>query len=579
MKKVLILGQGTRSFLSVIRSLGRTGITVHAANSHPEDLALYSKYIKKYFQLPPFSEVGRWKFEIISIVEKEKYDLVIPTDDAPIILLQQITSEIKKHCNVYLLEDIAYTVTNNKLQTYSFCQSLGIQVPKFSTISKNDDLEKILKDFDFPLIIKPISSYSPDSLERKNLVKIAKEKDELLAILKNLFGNNSTAIIQEYFDGAGIGVEVLAFQGEILTAFQHIRIHEKRIWGIRNIGGASTYRRSQSVDPFLMLQVKKIIQGLNYTGVAMLEFRKDYKKKESVFIEINGRFWGSLPLAIAAGADFPFYLFQLLVENKKTFPQTYNNNLFCRSSTEDLYWIYDEITSYKSNIKMQVGFIGKTVVEFFNILLLRERNDTLVLDDPKPGIMEIVALILHPISILNRKMRFRMRTSKFYRKIRSNQFKRVILHAESILFVCKGNICRSPFAEHYSRSIFPQKIHTLSCGYIQQNGRESPPEAINTAKKFGVDLSDHQAHQITEQMIQNSDVVIVFDESNFRMLFKRYHKYKSKLWFLSEICPDIQVTIEDPLSKDSETFEKVYSIIAYCIDTMNQYLKENSISK
>jgi protein-tyrosine phosphatase len=172
-----------------------------------------------------------------------------------------------------------------------------------------------------------------------------------------------------------------------------------------------------------------------------------------------------------------------------------------------------------------------------------------------------------------------LRTSKFYRKIRSNQFKGVILHAESILFVCKGNICRSPFAEQYSRSLFPLKIHTSSCGYIQQNGRESPPEAINTAKKFGVDLSDHQAHQITEQMIQNSDVVIVFDESNFRILFKRYHKYKSKLWFLSEICPDIQITIEDPFSKDSETFEKVYSLIAYCIDTMNQYLKENSISK
>ncbi len=102
MKKVLILGHGTRSFLSVIRSLGRKGIIVHAANSLPEDLALYSKYIGKYFLLPQFSEAERWKSEVISILEKEHYDLVIPTDDSPIILLQQIRPEIEKHSRVYL---------------------------------------------------------------------------------------------------------------------------------------------------------------------------------------------------------------------------------------------------------------------------------------------------------------------------------------------------------------------------------------------------------------------------------------------------------------------------------------------
>ncbi len=162
MNKVLILGHGTRSFLSVIRSLGRKGIIIHAGNSLPEDIALYSRYITKYFLLPPFSEPEQWKSEVITIIEKEKYDLVIPTDDSPIILLRQIILELEKSSKVYLLENTAFSITNDKLQTYSFCQSLGIHVPRFSTVSKNDDLEKISKNFDFPLIIKPVSSYSPD---------------------------------------------------------------------------------------------------------------------------------------------------------------------------------------------------------------------------------------------------------------------------------------------------------------------------------------------------------------------------------------------------------------------------------
>jgi len=579
MKKVLILGHGTRSFLSVIRSLGRKGITVHAANSLPEDLALYSKYITEYFLLPPFSDADRWKSEVISIVEKGKYDLVIPTDDSPIILLHQIKSEIERRSRVYLLDTYAYTVTNNKLQTYFFCRSLGIRVPRYLMLSKDDDPEEILKEFTFPLIIKPVSSFSPDNLERKKLVRIAWDKETFFLILKDLFSNNSSLIIQEYFEGTGIGLEILAFRGEILAAFQHIRIHEKRIWGIRNIGGASTYRKSQPVDPFLMSQARKIIRELDYTGVAMLEFRKNFEKNESVLIEINGRFWGSLPLAVAAGADFPYFLYQLLVENQKTFPQKYTCNLFCRSITEDFYWIYDEITAHKPEIKNQTGSIGKTVVEFFNIVLLRECNDTLVLDDLRPGIKELTTLALHQISSIKRKLRMRLQSAKFYRKVRSGQFKRAVLHAENILFVCRGNICRSPFAEHYSQNILPKKHHISSCGCIKQNGRESPPEAIRSAKKFGVDLSTHQAHEVTEDIVQNSDLIIVFDESNFRILVDRYKKNKRKIWFLSEICPDLPLYIEDPFKKDRESYEKVYSVIGYCIDEINHCLKENSPSE
>ena len=148
----------------------------------------------------------------------------------------------------------------------------------------------------------------------------------------------------------------------------------------------------------------------------------------------------------------------------------------------------------------------------------------------------------------------------------------MISHAKNILFVCKGNICRSPFAEKYSRSVFPENIYIFSCGYIRQDGRESPPEAISTAKKFGVDLSDHRAHFITEEMMLNADLVIVFDEPNLRMLLQRFPEFKRKIWFLSEICPDIPLDIEDPFRKDCETYEKVYSAIASCIDRINQDL-------
>jgi protein-tyrosine-phosphatase/predicted ATP-grasp superfamily ATP-dependent carboligase len=571
MKKILILGQGTRSFLSVIRSLGRKGIIVHTANSHPLDLALNSKYISKYFQLSPYSDSECWKSEILEIVQKEKYDLIIPTDDSPIILLRQILPEIEQYCKTYLLDEKAYSITNSKLNTYTFCQSLGIRVPRFSIFTKNDESEKILESFDFPIIIKPVSSYSSDSLEKKYLVKIAENKYTLSKILQNLFLNNPEVIIQEYFEGIGLGIEVLVYQGEILMAFQHIRIHEKPVWSTPR-GGASSYRKSQAIDNKLMSETKKIMKELKYTGVAMVEFRKNYMNNQSVLIEINGRFWGSLPLAVAAGADFPYNLCQMLLENQKTFPRKYKENIFCRNTTEDLYWIYDEIRFNRSDLKIELRFIGKIFVEFFNIFLLRERNDTLVLDDPKPWIMEMNDLVLKPFSILNRKIRAKLGKIKIYRKIRANRFKRAILHSKSILFVCTGNICRSPFAEYYSRSVLPDKIQIFSSGCAAQNGRESPPEAIMAAEKFGIDLSNHKANRVTEEIIRKSDLVIVFDEPNYISLSKQYKKFKYKIWFLSEICPEIPYFIDDPFRGEIEKYEKVFSATGYCIDTIKKYL-------
>ncbi|MFB3041919.1 MAG: ATP-grasp domain-containing protein, partial [Candidatus Poribacteria bacterium] len=123
--------------------------------------------------------------------------------------------------------------------------------------------------------------------------------------------------VQENFIGMGVGVELLAAQGESLFAFQHVRVHEPIM------GGGSSYRKSVALDSELLEASTKLLKALNYTGVAMVEFKVNFKTGAWVFIEINARFWGSLPLAVAAGADFPYYLYQLLVMGKRKFPQCY----------------------------------------------------------------------------------------------------------------------------------------------------------------------------------------------------------------------------------------------------------------
>ena len=93
----------------------------------------------------------------------------------------------------------------------------------------------------------------------------------------------------------------LARDGDVLIEFQHERIHE---WPPE--GGVSTLCRSVSLEKGVDARARSaaLIKALKWTGVAMVEYRYDESAQTYCLMEINGRFWGSLPLAIGAGVPF-----------------------------------------------------------------------------------------------------------------------------------------------------------------------------------------------------------------------------------------------------------------------------------
>ena len=96
--------------------------------------------------------------------------------------------------------------------------------------------------------------------------------------------------VQENFIGTGVGIELLAAQGELLFAFQHVRVHEPIM------GGGSSYRKSVPLDPKLLEASTKLLKALNYTGVAMVEFKVNFKTGASLSVARHGKTQISTPL-------------------------------------------------------------------------------------------------------------------------------------------------------------------------------------------------------------------------------------------------------------------------------------------
>jgi predicted ATP-grasp superfamily ATP-dependent carboligase len=115
-------------------------------------------------------------------------------------------------------------------------------------------------------------------------------------------------LVQEYIPGDGYGVEVLLNRGEPRALFMHRRLREYPI-----SGGASTLRESVYHEEMKDAALR-LMRHLQWHGVAMVEFKLDQRDGLPKLMEVNGRFWGSLPLSIAAGVDFPGLLHEMVTK-------------------------------------------------------------------------------------------------------------------------------------------------------------------------------------------------------------------------------------------------------------------------
>ena len=138
--------------------------------------------------------------------------------------------------------------------------------------------------------------------------------------------------------------------------------------------------------------------------------------------------------------------------------------------------------------------------------------------------------------------------------------------SHSILFVCLGNICRSPLAEGLAKKIAAEKgldIVIDSCGTGNWHVGEAPcSDSIRVAKEHQLDISEQRARQITQQDLVDFEHIIVLDDNNLRDLKAMGASKVSKLGFYGYNNEDVP----DPyFFPGYEGFDKVYTMIEYCV--------------
>jgi len=145
---------------------------------------------------------------------------------------------------------------------------------------------------------------------------------------------------------------------------------------------------------------------------------------------------------------------------------------------------------------------------------------------------------------------------------------------KSVLVVCHGNICRSPIAGALlARELEPSGIPVQSAGFFGFN-RPAPPEAVAAAERHAIKLGDHRSRLVTAAMARGTDLIVVMDPAQRRLLRERYGRSADGVLVLGDLDPGpVETrTIRDPVNEKREVFDQVYERIARCVRELGTIL-------
>jgi biotin carboxylase len=167
------------------------------------------------------------------------------------------------------------------------------------------------------------------------------------------------ALVQGFVPGEGVGAFVLRWDGAVLAEFQHHRLHE-----VPHTGGVSSLRESWRHEAVRADALAKL-DAVGWRGVAMMEYRWDPRTDDFRLLEMNGRFWGSLHLALHAGVDFPRLLLDAFHGLAPEPVRDWRDGVRCRHTEKDAQHVWSKL----KDRSLGAGAKAAAVAEFVALSL------------------------------------------------------------------------------------------------------------------------------------------------------------------------------------------------------------------
>jgi len=308
----LVLDARLRQSPVTMRSLGHRGLCVAALESasNVETTSsvptFSSRWCQRKFVAPSYEEHPEpYLAYLEQLLDNTGARVLITSSDGTVAVIRQYREQLERRVRIALPRDPALGIAINKDQTLEIAMRLGIGVPRGVNVGSVNEVKAAVREVGLPAVIKPVESWLWGEHQGARLVcRLVTTPDEAQRAVEELTGLGGSTLFQQFLSGRREAVNFLYAHGEIYARFAQ--------WAKRTqppLGGTSVLRQSIAVPEDIGEQAERLVREIELEGYSEVEFRRD-NDGNPYLMEINPRLSASVEVAVRAGIDFPYLLYQ-----------------------------------------------------------------------------------------------------------------------------------------------------------------------------------------------------------------------------------------------------------------------------
>jgi predicted ATP-grasp superfamily ATP-dependent carboligase len=375
---VVPAGHGGSS-LACIRSLSRRGYRVVGVAGSADAAALQSRHCDEREVAPaPGTDLPGYREALLELARRDEVLTVLPLYEPDIAVLAEYREQFAEHVATPWSDHETVRTAQDGHRLAQVAAEAGVPTPECGLLDEWDDWSE-------RRVIKPRYALCvEDGTVRYPEVHVTEpgEVPDVDAIVEEM---GHVPIVQEFIPGnAEGGYFALCDHGEPVARFQH-----RRIRSYTYAGGASVYREARD-DPDLDAVGRRLLEALDWHGPAMVEVKRDPRDGEYKLVEVNPRFWGSLPLAVAAGVDFPAAYCDLARGDVDP-TLAYDTDVGCHELLGEVSYLHSVLRYDYDHV--EPPSLPTAVADIARSLVTQPHFDYLSVEDPRPFVQQLRTLV------------------------------------------------------------------------------------------------------------------------------------------------------------------------------------------
>jgi predicted ATP-grasp superfamily ATP-dependent carboligase len=304
---VVVPAVGAASSTAVLRSLGPRGVHTIAVSEQDRPPAFASKYCDEAVRVPdPATDLLGYADALLSLARREDVRAITPMREEDVYVLAQYRGTFDDHITPLWPTADQLDAVQDRERMYALAEELDIPMPETALLSEVEDWEReLIVKGRYAILTEENGADVPPAALRSPPKTLFLESGATPDCERIRSEMGHDPIVQEYVRGTEYTFRGVFDHGEpVATSLKQL------VRGIKYPRGPSICHRAAS-EPALEAHGLRLLDHLDWHGVASVGFIEDADTGEFKLMEVNPRFWSNLPMDVQAGVDTPYYYWRL----------------------------------------------------------------------------------------------------------------------------------------------------------------------------------------------------------------------------------------------------------------------------